>query len=147
MTVGDDGSVPEPALDHDDDGASLSADDAARRLRLEREVVVALLDARTRALEGVFEAAADSNSDDEHDPEGQTIAYERSQLSAAVDAAQTRLAEIDEALGRIEAGTYGVCEVCQRPIPAERMLARPTARTCVEHADAPPPDGPPARLS
>ncbi|MFN8169593.1 MAG: TraR/DksA C4-type zinc finger protein [Candidatus Nanopelagicales bacterium] len=81
------------------------------------------------------------------DPEGQTIAYERSQLSAAVDAAQTQLAEIDEALGRIEAGTYGVCEVCQRPIPAERMLARPTARTCVEHADAPPPDGPPARLS
>jgi RNA polymerase-binding transcription factor DksA len=138
--------VPEPAADHDD-GARPSDDDAAGRLRAEREVVVALLEARTRALEGVFEAAADSNSDDEHDPEGQTIAYERSQLSAVVDAAQARLAEIDEALDRLEAGTYGVCEVCRQPIPVERMLARPTARTCVEHADSRPSDLPQTRFS
>ena len=147
MTVGDDGSVPEPAADRDDDGARLSADDAARRLRAEREVVVALLEARTRALEGVFEAAADSNSDDEHDPEGQTIAYERSQLSASVASAEAALADIDAALSRVESGQYGVCSICGAAIPPERLLARPTARTCVEHADALPPDRGPGRLS
>ena len=41
---------------------------------------------------------------------------------------------VDAALARVEAGTYGICEVCGEPVPDGRLEARPTARTCVEHA-------------
>ncbi|MEU4337054.1 TraR/DksA C4-type zinc finger protein [Micromonospora lupini] len=82
-------------------------------------------------LRSLFEASRSSNADDEHDPEGSTIAFERAQLSAVLDAARRRLTELDVALNRVDAGTYGVCERCLRPIPAERLAARPSARTCV----------------
>ena len=85
-------------------------------------------------LHELFAASRDTNADDEHDPEGQTIGYERAQLSAMVRQARTHLAEIDAASTRLAAGTYGVCEVCGRPIGAERLEAKPTARTCVEDA-------------
>ena len=84
----------------------------------------------------LFAASRDSNADDEHDPEGQTIAYERSQLSAVAQQTRDHLAEVEAALGRVAEGTYGICEVCHRPIAAERLEARPTARTCVQHVRA-----------
>ena len=83
---------------------------------------------------GVVAASRDTNADDEHDPEGTTIAFERSQVDALVRQAKEHLAEVDAALARVEAGTYGICEVCGEPIPDGRLEARPTARTCVEHA-------------
>jgi DnaK suppressor protein len=103
-----------------------------------RTVLIALraeLVGRLRELTGSFDelvaASADSNADDEHDPEGATIAFERSQLDTIVRHVRHQLAETDAALGRVEAGTYGVCEVCGRPVPAARLEARPVARTCV----------------
>ncbi|MET0997559.1 MAG: TraR/DksA C4-type zinc finger protein [Marmoricola sp.] len=80
---------------------------------------------------GVVAATRDANSDDEHDPEGHTIAYERSQTGALVRQAERHLAEIDAALLRVEQGTYGICESCGEEVPAERLEARPTARTCI----------------
>ena len=41
------------------------------------------------------------------------------------------LDEIDAAQARLEAGTFGVCERCRRPIPLTRLRAMPTARYCV----------------
>ena len=79
----------------------------------------------------IVAAARDANADDEHDPEGATIAFERQQVAALLDAARRRLADVDAALERRRTGSYGVCEVCGRPIPAERLAARPSARTCV----------------
>ena len=84
---------------------------------------------------GVVEATRDANSDDEHDPEGQTIAYERSQTGALMLQVQRRLADIDAALARLDAGTYGTCESCGRPISPGRLEARPTARTCITCAE------------
>ena len=83
---------------------------------------------------GVVAASRDSNADDEHDPEGATIAFERSQVDALVRQAREHLADIDAALAKVAAGTYGLCEVGGEPIPDGRLEARPTARTCVEHA-------------
>jgi RNA polymerase-binding transcription factor DksA len=80
---------------------------------------------------GFVEASKDSNADDEHDPEGATIAFERSQVGALVQQAEAHLDEIDAALERIDEGTYGGCAVCGRPIPAARLDVRPTATTCV----------------
>src|SRR3954469_7245281 len=79
----------------------------------------------------LFEAAQSSNADDEHDPEGQTIAYERAQLTAVLESARRQVTELQKALQRLDAGTYGVCESCGNPIPAERLEVRPTARMCV----------------
>ena len=82
-------------------------------------------------LHSVFEASRDSNADDEHDPEGSTIAYERAQLAAVLAANRRRLADVDEALARLALGVYGICDRCGRPIPAGRLAIRPFARTCV----------------
>jgi DnaK suppressor protein len=99
-----------------------------RRLRDEARAQVERLE---RDLHGLFEAARASNADDEHDPEGNTIGYERAQLTAVLDATRRSVADLDDALARLAAGRYGVCERCGRPIPAERLVARPAARTCV----------------
>ncbi|MFW6154496.1 MAG: TraR/DksA family transcriptional regulator [Planctomycetota bacterium] len=45
------------------------------------------------------------------------------------------VAEIDEALRRIEAGTYGRCDECGEPIDLERLKARPWSRLCLAHAE------------
>jgi RNA polymerase-binding protein DksA len=41
--------------------------------------------------------------------------------------------QLDDALQRIENGTYGICRVCQLLIPKERLEAVPTAQTCAEY--------------
>jgi RNA polymerase-binding protein DksA len=46
------------------------------------------------------------------------------------------LVEIDAALARIEAGTYGLCSVCGREIGEERLEAIPYATLCIEHKRA-----------
>jgi DnaK suppressor protein len=92
-----------------------------------RERVAAL----SAQLAGIVETASASSGDDEHDPEGQTIAFDRAQVAALLAAARRELAEIEAARGRVAAGTYGVCARCGRPITPERLEARPAARTCV----------------
>jgi RNA polymerase-binding transcription factor DksA len=111
-------------------------DDEANRLaraRLDEEWRVT--DERRADLELTFrsltESSVDANADDEHDPEGATIAFERAQLSALVDQASAHLEEIARALRRLDEGVYGVCERCGEPIPSGRLEARPVARTCV----------------
>ncbi len=79
----------------------------------------------------VVAASRDTNADDEHDPEGHTIAFERSQTGALVRQAVAHLDEVAAALARIEAGDYGRCESCGQPVAPERLEARPTARTCL----------------
>lgn len=113
--------------------AALDVAAVADRLRGEQEDVRARLASMTRDLEELFAASQGSNADDEHDPEGQTIAYERSQLSSLIAAANAHLLSIGEAQSRLREGRYGLCEVCGRPIPRARLEARPTARTCVAH--------------
>ena len=56
-------------------------------------------------------------TDDEHDPEGSTIAYERSQLGALIQQAERHLLDIRDALERLGSGRYGVCERCGAAIP------------------------------
>jgi DnaK suppressor protein len=44
---------------------------------------------------------------------------------------EATLGEIQEALGRVDAGTFGLCEGCDEPIPKARLNAVPHARFCV----------------
>ncbi|GIG38810.1 TraR/DksA family transcriptional regulator [Cellulomonas phragmiteti] len=82
----------------------------------------------------VVDAARGANVDDEHDPEGATIAFERAQLEALAAGAHQRLTEVDAALARLAAGTYGTCAVGGEPLDDARLEARPTATTCVAHS-------------
>jgi RNA polymerase-binding transcription factor DksA len=79
----------------------------------------------------VIASASSTTGDDEHDPEGATIGFERAQAQALLDQAVAALAELDAALERSRAGTYGICVDCGRAIPAERLAARPAALRCV----------------
>jgi len=105
--------------------------DPRELLLAERDETLRRLGALTDDFAGVVAASRDTNADDEHDPEGATIAFERSQVDALVRHAQGRLAEIEAALERVARATYGTCEACGLPIAPARLEARPTARTCV----------------
>ena len=105
--------------------------EALVRLRVAAEAEAATLDRDLRAL---MEASRSSNADDEHDPEGATIAFERAQLTALLAAQRRHVADLDDALRRLEAGGYGVCERCGRPIGEGRLAARPAAPTCIQCA-------------
>lgn len=87
-------------------------------------------------LQALFAASRASNADDEHDPEGATIAFERAQLTAVLDAARRHLTDLELAVRHFDEGTYGVCESCGAPIPDDRLTARPSARTCIACASA-----------
>jgi len=105
--------------------------DELLRLRASAEAEAATL---ARDLEALFAASRDSNADDEHDPEGVTIGFERAQLTSLLAAARERVAEVDDALRRVETAAYGVCEKCGLPIGEERLAVRPFARFCIRCA-------------
>jgi RNA polymerase-binding transcription factor DksA len=97
-----------------------------------REQVVALQASHAE----LVEAVAGANIDDEHDPEGATLAFERQQLASLLEAAQAREAAAALAISRRAEGGYGTCESCGKPIGEERLVARPTTTYCVSCAKA-----------
>ena len=120
MTSGSTGALPPDA--------ATSIRDA---LAAERQETLDRITAVSREFDGIVESAAGVATDDEHDPEGATIAFERAQLGALIDQARRHLAELDEAAVRLRQGRYGRCERCGQPIAPGRLAARPTARTCI----------------
>ena len=87
-----------------------------------------------REFAGLAEAASAAGTDDEHDPEGATLAFERQHAAALLESAREQVAALDDALRRLAEGRYGVCDRCGQPIGAERLAARPAAVTCVRCA-------------
>jgi DnaK suppressor protein len=83
---------------------------------------------------GIVESSAMTSADDEHDPEGATIAFERAQIETLIEQARAHLDEIDDALERVRNGGYGICEGCGQPIAAGRLEARPFTTTCISCA-------------
>jgi RNA polymerase-binding transcription factor DksA len=107
-------------------------------LEAERASTLARLRAMTAEYDGIVAASVDTNADDEHDPEGSTIAFERAQVAALVTQAQADLDDLDRAVARLDHGRYAVCERCSSQIAAERLAARPATRTCIRCAAIPP---------
>jgi DnaK suppressor protein len=83
----------------------------------------------------VVDASRDSNADDEHDPEGATIAYERGMLDVLAGRLRQTLVDLALAERRLAAGEYQVCERCGGTIADDRLRALPTVRTCRACAD------------
>jgi RNA polymerase-binding protein DksA len=110
----------------------VTADGTPRRLlEAERQAALDRLVALERDHAGIVDAAHSANSDDEHDPEGATIAYEREHVAALLDQTRDHVSRIDAALRRLDDGTYGLCDRCGQPIAPDRLEARPTATMCI----------------
>ena len=88
-----------------------------------------------RSFAGIVDAAELTSTDDEHDPEGATIAYERAQVSALLRQARDDLVALDDALERVGAtGRSRPARCAATPSRSTRLLALPSARTCIRCA-------------
>lgn len=100
---------------------------------------LAALDERARF---AAETRAETSGDTEEGALGQHPGDYGSEVTGAmdsellVDTVRDERRLVQEALGRLDAGTYGRCVVCQQEIDDERLEARPEVATCREHADA-----------
>lgn len=114
----------------------MTGDTFRRLLRAEHRDTLQLMSALGADISSLVHARQDSNNDDEHDPEGSTLAFERSQADALLAQSRQRLAEIAAALQRLDDGSFGVCVRCGEPIASARLEARPYAPTCIDCASA-----------
>ena len=103
-------------------------------LAAERAATLDRLSGLEREFRGIVESSGSAGTDDEHDPEGATIAFERQHVAALIGQARDHLAQIDAALRRLAEGSYGRCERCGQPIGAARLAARPVATSCISCA-------------
>jgi RNA polymerase-binding transcription factor len=98
----------------------------------------ALKEQRTQLRREIAEQGADPDGndvsfvDDAGFSDRSHSTQERSRVISLVEALRSNLAEVDGALGRIDAGTYGSCERCGKPIDPARLEARPEAGLCIE---------------
>lgn len=103
-----------------------------------------LLDLRTHLTEGIErhseetlkrsakDDAGDLSAYGQHMADAGTDTFDRDFALSMVASEQEALSEIDAAIKRIEKGTYGVCEITQKPIAKERLLAVPFTRYSTE---------------
>jgi RNA polymerase-binding transcription factor DksA len=101
---------------------------------MERVRVSDQISSLQQSFNGIVDGTELTSNDDEHDPEGTTIAYERAQVSALLTQARDDLVALDAALDRLDDETIETCDVCGGPIAFERLLALPAVRTCVKCA-------------
>ena len=111
-------------------------DQARFRLNTDRDQAVDRIAELEREFAAIVTSAREgaAGGDDEHDPEGATVAFERQHVAALLDRARAHLEAIDAALRKVDAGSYEICDICGRPIGAERLAARPAALTCIHCA-------------
>lgn len=109
--------------------------DPAGRVAARHTDTLELIEALDRRLQEIIESSTHTTNDDEHDPEGVTIAFERAQVASLLEQAHTELRALDAASERLAAGTYGNCVRCGRSIAAGRLDALPATTTCIRCAD------------
>lgn len=101
----------------------------------DRERTGILIDTVIDEMGAFVDARRDTATDDEHDPEGPTLAFERSQSSAILGQSKQHLTEIDAALQRMDDGRYGLCTKCGNSVALGRLQVRPQAALCISCAE------------
>ena len=86
------------------------------------------------ALAAIVEGSELTSTDDEHDPEGATIAYERAQTIALLRQARADCDALAITRRELDEGRPVVCSVCRRDIDLERVAVLPTTTRCVQCA-------------
>jgi len=110
------------------------ASEPAARLAAERAVAAERAAALAAQVDALAEQQALTTHDDEHDPEGVTIGFERAQILGLLAGAREEIAALDRATSRLRATTYGRCLNCGSEIPDARLEALPAAETCLDCA-------------
>jgi RNA polymerase-binding transcription factor DksA len=111
----------------------MDTDSARASLLKEQARLEALLMAASRLQAGAQEAQErELSSSDQHPAELATETIERELDQSVVLHVQTELTEVEAAVAKLEAGTYGLCEACAKPISDARLEALPAARYCIE---------------
>jgi DnaK suppressor protein len=105
------------------------------RLVLDLEDTRDMLAQLAADLDSIRASRQDVATDDEHDPEGPTLAFERSQVNAVFDNARQHMNSIEQALVLVDGDEFGVCSGCNQRIPFARLEARPYTRYCVTCAE------------
>ncbi|MDQ3953789.1 MAG: TraR/DksA C4-type zinc finger protein [Actinomycetota bacterium] len=110
-------------------------DDNARRLLTEERSRLEGLRNRVDDVgdETQQEGVSELSTVDQHPADAGSETLERTKELSVQGDVDGRLEDVRRALEKLDAGTYGVCETCGRPIPDERLEAVPAARYCVEH--------------
>ncbi len=107
----------------------------AQRDLLDNEKLIYLEQAESLKAEADYlaqEAEPGDTQFDEESGEGGTTTIDRERDLALAASALAAVEEIDEAIRKIDHGTYGICESCHQEIPRMRMRALPFARLCVK---------------
>lgn len=107
---------------------------ARERLLAERDRLARL---RKQEMETFDETALDTElaDYDQHPGDSASQTLEREWELSIIESLEGQLSLVDEALKRIDAGTYGLCEICKHPIDEERLIGRPMARFCKKHQE------------
>lgn len=71
---------------------------------------------------------------DQNFADSSQVTAERGEVEALANSLKETLAEVEHALAKFEAGTYGLCENCGQPIAPARLEAKPGARLCINCA-------------
>jgi DnaK suppressor protein len=101
------------------------------RLIAERERLAEQVVALTADFDAIVASSELVSTDDEHDPDGSTVAFERQMVAGLLTEARHQLEQLDGALARVADGTYGRCSSCGADIAPERLDALPAATTCI----------------
>ncbi len=104
------------------------------RLQAERERLTQQVASLADDFSAIVESSELVSTDDEHDPDGSTVAFERQMVAGLLREARIQRDEIDAALARVEDGTYGRCTTCDDEISPERLEALPATTTCIHCA-------------
>jgi DnaK suppressor protein len=106
---------------------------ARRRLEQERTRLQGIRDDLEREREETTtEVAGELSTVDQHPGDSGTETFELEKTVSLLEQVGEELQEVEAALQRVEAGTYGICQACGRPIGDERLEAMPATRFCVE---------------
>lgn len=103
---------------------------AVARARLEQ--MLAELEESARVLQRGGGDTADLTSIDQHPADSGANLADADREEASIEILQAQQERVREALGRVDAGTYGRCIDCGAELPDERLEARPDASRCVD---------------
>jgi DnaK suppressor protein len=111
----------------------METEQARERLIAERDRLIEVRDAASRLSASSKQAGAGEQANPDQLPAEQANETIERELDLGVLlSVESELAQLQRALGRLDAGSYGRCEVCGKPIAEGRLEAKPAARYCVE---------------
>jgi len=109
-----------------------------RKLLLKRRAELAgtFESVKEQALDGIARKNGDLSTVPSEEAEIATHIFDQNLSLALLQSEAATISEIDEAIRRIDEGSYGTCEACGRPIPKARLRVLPFAKLCVKCREA-----------